>query len=438
MPRLRSLELCIDQCGGIGSKMLRPLCAAAWFSQLQELSLKMEGFGSRGLAPLRSAPLLRKLSISNICGGPPALTAADGRALAAAALPELRELQILSVGPSIVAALATAPWFGQLESLHVTGVREGQWPWPLNRLSAADGRALAAAHLPSIKRLNIDRGHPGFMAACAAAAWLSRLECLTLRGEDGLLGGGGGLPEGSAAWPAAPFTALVSLTLSYFETSKPAPAETSRFAALVAAPWFGRLQQLHLRGFPLGSARGSDGAGVRALAAASLPNLTSLSLHFACLSGADVSGVLSSAPWLSHLTSLDLLCNHLGAPGHLALSLLPMPRLRHLDLCRNGFDATSLAALVSAPWLTQLAGLSLIDQLFAPPQICENIMAAIANDAWVFGRLRRLGCTVAATIYSSHDTFDNATTEPSSDDETASGDETGSGGEPGSDPGGDG
>jgi hypothetical protein len=418
MPRLRSLELCFEQDGGLGAELFAPLWVAPWFSQLQELNLSTDqGFGSRGLAPLRSAPLLRKLSIQIYSGGPPALTASDGRALAAAALPVLRELQLLGVGPGLVAALAAAPWLGRLESLDVTGAREG----PVSGLSAADGRALAAAPVPSLRRLELTEVEPGFLAACAAAAWLRRLECLTLRGEGGLLGGGGGgLAEGSVAWPAAPFTALVSLTLSAVGMAP--PSEASQFAALFAAPWFARLQQLHLCGYPLGSAGGSDAAGLRALAAAALPNLNSLSLNLSCLSATDVSGVLSSAPWLSCLTSLKLVCNHLGAPGFLALSLLPMPRLRALFLSHNGFDGTGLAALATAPWLTQLAELTLNETLSASPQSCDDILDAIANDAWVFGRLRRLGCAVLAHVM-------DESTHPFGDDEPGSGDELGS--EPG-------
>jgi hypothetical protein len=445
MPRLRSLELHVEGVGGLGAELFAPLCAAPWFSQLQELNLSTDqGFGSRGLAPLRSAPLLRKLSIQHYaCGGPLALTASDGRALAAAALPVLRELRIHGAGPGFVAALAAAPWLGELESLDVTGAREG----PVSGLSAADGRALAAAPVPSLRRLEVGRPGLEFLAACSPSAWLCRLERLTLRGDGGLLGGGGGLPEGSAAWPAAPFTALASLALDYFGTAP--PSEASHFAALVSAAWFGRLQQLHVRGCPLGSSSGSDAAGLRALAAASLPNLTSLSLSGACLSAADVSGVLSSAPWLSCLTSLSLACSPLGAPGHLALSLLPMPRLRALILSHNGFDGTGLAALATAPWLTQLAELTLNETLSASPQSRDDVLGAIANDAWVFGRMRRRGCAVVASI-SSLDTYDDTTVEvsggdePGSDDEFGSGDELASGDgprsgdEPGSDPGGDG
>ena len=88
-------------------------------SQLQELSLATEqGFITPGLAPLRAAPLLRKLSVQMLDGAP-ALTAADGRARAGAALPELRELQLQRIGHGFVAALAAAPWLGRLESLEL-------------------------------------------------------------------------------------------------------------------------------------------------------------------------------------------------------------------------------------------------------------------------------------------------------------------------------
>jgi hypothetical protein len=403
MPRLRSLELFGRAGGGPGAGAFAALWAAPWFSQLQELSLRT---GSPELATLRAAPLLQKLHIDKLHR---TLTAADGRALAAAALPELRELRLHSVAPGLVAALAAAPWLCQLERLDLAGSCDGP---VVAALAAADGRALAAAALPSLTRLLLAGMPRDFVAACAVAAWISGLERLDLRPMGGLLGG---LPEGSPAWPATPFTALVSLTL-YYGSTAPRP-EASRFAALVAAPWFGRLHHLTLGAFPLGSHGRSDGAGLRALAAAPLPKLASLCLSSARLSAADVSGVLPSASWLAGLTRLALVVNHLGAPGHRALSRLRLPRLRVLSLSSNGFDCAGMAALVSAPWLTQLAKLSLEEDGFASPQSCDEILGAIEDDAWVFGHLRRLGCIVEA--YLDHD--------PPSDDELGS--------DPGSEPG---
>jgi hypothetical protein len=375
----------VEKGGGPGDAPLAPLWAAPWFSQLQELTLTTDqGLGGAGLAPLRAAPLLQKLYIDTFAGAP-ALSADDGRALAVAALHELRELQLHNVGPGLVAALLAAPWLLRLESIEMTGRREG----PGGALAAADGRALAAVQLPSLKRLVLNGMEPGFMAACASAAWLPRLERLNLCGAADPLGGGGGLAEGST-----PFTALASLSLYHGGTAP--PSEVSRLAALVAAPWFGRLQYLSLGGFPLGTDGGFDGAALRALAAAPLPDLTSLSLYDSCLSAADVSGALSSAPWLAALTSLMIASNPLGAPGHRALSLLHLPRLRALSLGCNGFDGTGLAALVCAPWLTQLAKFSLTEVEFASPQSRDQIRAALEDDAWVFGGLRRRGCAVDA------------------------------------------
>ena len=134
--------------------------------------------------------------------------------------------------------------------------------------------------------------------------------------------------------------------------------------------------------------------GLRALAAAPHPNLSSLALIGARLSAADVPGVLSGAPWLATLTSLELALNDLNAPGHRALSLLPQPRLRELSLENTGFDAAGLAALTSAPWLTQLTKLNLTEDEIALSQSCDDMFAVIEDDAGVFGRLRRLGCTV--------------------------------------------
>jgi hypothetical protein len=400
MPRLRLLDLYIGMAGGPGACSFTSLWAAPWLSQLQELSLSTaQGFGSPGLGPLRAAPLLQKLSILTF-GNAPALAADDGRALAAAALLELRELHLYNVGPGFVAALAAAPWLGRLEWLMLQAGRDG----PAHGLAAANGRALAAAPLPSLKRLTLHDVESGFMAACATAAWLRCLERLVIFSDRGLLSGGGGgggggdgdgIPEGASAWTATPFTALVSLALYHGGTAP--PSEASQFAALIVAPWFGCLQTVTFRGYPLGSAGGSDGAGLRALAGAPLPSLTALTLIAACLSDADVRCVLSSAPWLAALTSLMLTSNNLlGAPGHRALSRLRLPRLRALSLCECGFDCAGMAALVSAPWLTQLSSLSIQEDSVSQR---ASVIAAIEDDEWEFGRLRRLGCAVTAHLF---------------------------------------
>jgi hypothetical protein len=395
MPRLRSLEVFVNRAAG--ADVFASLWAAPWFPQLQELTLTTDqGFGSPGLAPLRAAPLLRRLCIETCHDhrDVPALAAADGRALAAAALPELRELRLHTVGPGFVAGLAAAPWLSGLRVLDLGGgdVRL------VGGLAATNGRALAAAPLPSLTQLALTSVDPGFMAACAAAAWLARLTSLTLRSEDCLLGGRRGDSGMPGGWPAAAFTALASLTLCYMP--EPPTSEVLRFAALVAAPWFGRLQLLDLQGCPLGSARFSDGAGLRALAAAPLPGLSSLSLSGACLTAEDVSGVLASAPWLASLTRLGLIeaSYQFGARGHRALSLLHLPRLQTLTLACNRFDCAGMAALVSAPWLTQLCHLGLTETRWASGHGCRKVCAAVEDDAWVFGRLRRAGCVVATHL----------------------------------------
>jgi hypothetical protein len=435
-PRLRALTLVSElppDGAGPSHKLFAPLWEAPWFSQLQELSLTAKrDFGRPRLGlllgPLRAAPLLRKLVVDK-SGRAPALSAGDGRALAAAALPELRELEIYNIIPGLVAALAAAPWLGQLGSLMLSSGGPAGF---IGGLDAEAGRALASAPLPSLKQLHICNAEPAFVAACAAAPWLERLERLNLRSEGDPLDGGDG-PPGSPYLDLVPFTALVELSLC--DNGLAPSSETSRITALVAAPWFSRLQVLSLHRCRLGTDRGSDGAGLRALAAAPLPNLTSLDLRFVYPSAADVSGVLSSAPWLATLTCLELAANHLGAPGHRALSLLHLPRLRRIHLLNTGFDGESLAALVSAPWLTQLAELTLVEDSFAPYHSCTNIPDAIEDDAWVFGRLRRLGCTVVARMTSHVNAFMSDADELGGEGELESDDETESDDAPGSEPG---
>ena len=167
---------------------------------------------------------------------------------------------------------------------------------------------------------------------------------------------------------------------------------------MFAAPWFGRLHEFRLSGCPLGTADIFDGAGLRALAEARLPHLTSLTLNDAYLMPADVSGMLSSAPWLATLTSLSLKKNCLSAPGHRALSQLHLPRLRDLSLDCNRLNGEGPAVLSSVPWLTQLARLGLTELWFTSRRGRENILAAIEDDAGAFGRLRRLGCATDADM----------------------------------------
>ena len=149
-----------------------------------------------------------------------------------------------------------------------------------------------------------------------------------------------------------------------------------------------------------GSHESYNGTGLRALAAAPLPNLTSLGLVGACLSAEDVSGALSSAPWLATLTRLDLCYNDLGTSGHRAVSLLHLPRVRALALSNNGLSSMGLARLAAAPpWLTQLTQLTPTEQ-FAPEESYEDILEALDGDAWAFGCLRRLGCVIRLCLSS--------------------------------------
>ena len=121
--------------------------------------------------------------------------------------------------------------------------------------------------------------------------------------------------------------------------------------------------------------------------------------------------VLSSAPWLSTLTTLELFGNRLGLLGHRALSLLHLPRLRTLSLDQNGLNVASLAALASAPWLTQLAKLTLAEVHFANPNSRVRMLREIKDDAGVWGRLRCLGCIVTTHF------VDDCREPPSDDDD---------------------
>ena len=53
-----------------------------------------------------------------------------------------------------------------------------------------------------------------------------------------------------------------------------------------------------------------------------------------------------------------------------------------------------LAALATAPWLTQLTELTLYEGEFPSKQSFEEVVDALDDDTWVFGRLRRLGCII--------------------------------------------
>ena len=62
------------------------------------------------------------------------------------------------------------------------------------------------------------------------------------------------------------------------------------------------------------------------------------------------------------------------------------------------FDGLGLAALATATWLTQLTRLTL-KQECESDYSCERIQDAIEDDAWVFGRVRRLGCVIKTHFF---------------------------------------
>ena len=97
-----------------------------------------------------------------------------------------------------------------------------------------------------------------------------------------------------------------------------------------------------------------------------------------------------------------------------------------LYLGTNGFDDAGLAALATATWLTQLSQLTIEEEDSPSSQSCAEIRAAVKDDAWVFGRLRRLGCLIHFDIVEAY-------SDSTDDDELGSDGELG--GDPGVDPG---
>ena len=84
-------------------------------------------------------------------------------------------------------------------------------------------------------------------------------------------------------------------------------------------------------------------------------------------------------------------------------------------------DSVGLTAIASAPWLTQLTELSLHEDKFASVQSNEDFLDTLNDDAWVFGRLRRLGCHLDSYIVHA----DAKVASDSSSDDDSDGDSNG-------------
>jgi uncharacterized protein (TIGR02996 family) len=105
----------------------------------------------------------------------------------------------------------------------------------------------------------------------------------------------------------------------------------------------------------------ADLEGAKALAAANLEKLTSLSLLGASIN-AQAAKLLARAPWAAGLGSLDLSLNPLSNDGVQALAASPyLARLRCLELRRVRLASTGALALAKSPHLEGLEMLDLRD-----------------------------------------------------------------------------
>ncbi len=142
----RMAALRLDGLGDAGAAQL----GTARLPELRELRVPAAGLTAVGIEALVAGELARGLAILDVSRN--AIGDAGAGALAAAALPQLRQLQCSSCafGPEGGRALAAAPWLGQLAELDVRD----------NRVDEPAARALASA-ATGVRRIGLT-GNPLF------------------------------------------------------------------------------------------------------------------------------------------------------------------------------------------------------------------------------------------------------------------------------------
>lgn len=307
-PRSQDVALC----GAIAKDLLPQLCAQAAAPALRALDLIGGALTPASLAALCAAPFLSQLTRLTLALEKPE------RVPAVLDLPALRKLEVRPAGSMLMPG----------------AVAERVAGWRLPELRAA---ALSKV------------GGEGSAAALLSAPWMNsgRLESLELHwGPPRPLG------AALAARPPPPLGCLTRLDLG-----EPRLGARELTALLAAAPG---LRSLGFTRQELGGTPAADAAAA-ALAAAALPSLAELRLHYCSLAPGGLSA-LCGAPWFGGLETLILVGNNLlGAAGLRKLCAARLPRLRAFTYNNNGAVAPAeyAAELGGARWLRQLEHLAI-------------------------------------------------------------------------------
>jgi Ran GTPase-activating protein (RanGAP) involved in mRNA processing and transport len=145
----------------------------------------------------------------------------------------------------------------------------------------------------------------------------------------------------------------------------------------------------------LGSNRiGPNGVGAL-VAAATLPHLTSLDLHY-CAIDDQAAEVLAGTPFLARLTTLKLQSNEISPAGVIALTR--GQRLAHLNLAYNSLTDDAILALAAAPSAIHLVSLDVtcnrgITDVGARALADSHHLANLADLNLSYSRLRAGGAT---------------------------------------------